>query len=89
MLDNMSEHVSFDFEGEPPVKRIREILGLTQLQFAQLLGVYPHTISRWENGKGSALLSLGQVKALLEALEPYGITLKDLPDDLGRPAGQG
>ncbi|MBD2030710.1 helix-turn-helix domain-containing protein [Phormidium sp. FACHB-322] len=84
----MVEPNLFDVEGEPPVKKIREVLGLTQLQFAQLLGVYPHTISRWENGKGNALLSIGQIKALLAALEPYGITLKDLPDDLSRPAGQ-
>lgn len=77
-----------DVEGEPPVKRIRELLGLTQVQFSRLLGVDPKTISRWENGQGKPLFSPGQFRALLEALEPHNITLKDLPDDLGRPAGQ-
>lgn len=32
------------------IRRIREELGLTQEQFARLLGVHPYTISRWERG---------------------------------------
>jgi DNA-binding transcriptional regulator YiaG len=30
------------------IKLIREALGLSQLQFAQLLGVHPITVSKWE-----------------------------------------
>ena len=30
------------------IKAIREALGLNQLQFAQLLGVHPMTVSKWE-----------------------------------------
>lgn len=32
------------------IKSIRELLGLNQLQFAQLLGVHPITVSKWERG---------------------------------------
>lgn len=70
------------------MKQIRELLGLTQQEFAGMLGVALSTLSRWENRKGKALLSSGQFKILMAALEPHGITLKDLPDDLSRPAGQ-
>lgn len=78
----------FDSEGEPPVKQIRKLLGMSQLQFANLLGVYPSTVSRWEQGKSSPQFSPGAFKRLLKALEPHGVTLNDLPDDLGSPAGQ-
>jgi transcriptional regulator with XRE-family HTH domain len=30
------------------IKSTRELLGLTQVQFAQLLGVHPITVSKWE-----------------------------------------
>jgi len=30
------------------IKSTRESLGLTQVQFAQLLGVHPITVSKWE-----------------------------------------
>lgn len=32
------------------VKQIRESLGLTQLEFAELLGVTTRSVSSWENG---------------------------------------
>lgn len=32
------------------IAQIRGNLGLTQAQFAQLLGVHPITVSRWEHG---------------------------------------
>jgi len=70
------------------VKKIRELLGMSQFEFAVLVGVTPPTISRWESGKGRPAFTAGGFKRLLEALAPYGITLKDLPDDLGGPAGQ-
>lgn len=76
-----------DSEGDLPVKQLRQLLGMSQLQFANLLGVYPSTVSRWEQGKSSPQFSPGAFKRLLQALEPHGITLNDLPDDLGQ-AGQ-
>ncbi len=78
----------FESEDDPPVKQIRLLLGMSQLQFANLLGVYPSTVSRWEAGKSEPQFTARGFKSLLDALEPHGLTLKDLPDELGR-AGQG
>ncbi|MEO1353826.1 MAG: helix-turn-helix transcriptional regulator, partial [Cyanobacteria bacterium J06635_15] len=50
--------------GDPPVKKIRELLGLSQQQFATLLGVAISTISRWENRKSSPMFTPGQFKIL-------------------------
>ena len=35
------------------IRAIREALGLSQLQFAQLLGVHPMTVSKWERETAS------------------------------------
>ena len=32
------------------VRKLREGLGLTQVEFAQLTGVHPITVSKWERG---------------------------------------
>jgi transcriptional regulator with XRE-family HTH domain len=32
------------------LKRKRAALGLTQVQLAEILGVQPNTVARWENG---------------------------------------
>ena len=79
----MVDRKSIDVEGDdPPVKKIRELLGLSQQQFATLLGIAISTVSRWENRKGTPMFTPGQFKILLRALEPHGVTLEDLPDDL-------
>lgn len=66
----------------PPMKTIRELLGLTQQEFATKLGVAVSTVSRWENGKTNPQFTVGQFKVLLKALRPYKLGLKDLPDDM-------
>jgi putative transcriptional regulator len=38
----------------PPVAAIRKSTGLSQTQFAQLLGVSPRTLQEWEQGRRSA-----------------------------------
>ena len=77
----------FESGGDPPVKQIRELLGMSQFEFAVLVGVTPPTVSRWEAGKGRPSFEPGGWKRLLAALAPHGITMNDLPDSLG-PAGQ-
>ena len=74
-------------DGQNPMRRIREVLGLTQVGFAQLLSLEPSAVSRWERGQGTPRFTPGQFKVLLERLESHGYTIKDLPDDLG-PVGQ-
>jgi DNA-binding transcriptional regulator YiaG len=33
------------------IKNLRERLGMTQVEFARLLGVAPNTVARWERGE--------------------------------------
>lgn len=75
-------------EGEPPVKWLRELLGMSQFEFAVLVGVTPSTVSRWESGRGTPSFTPKGFKSLLRALENHGMTLNDLPDDLSL-AGRG
>lgn len=49
----------------PEVKKLREKLGLTQVEFAARLGVNPITISRWERGIcRPSKLALTQIECL-------------------------
>ncbi|WP_043317326.1 NadS family protein [Microbulbifer sp. HZ11] len=51
---------------EPEVKRIRENIGLSQNQFALLIGVSKRTLENWEQGRRHPT---GPAKALLRILE--------------------
>lgn len=51
---------------EPEVKRIRESTGLSQNQFALLIGVSKRTLENWEQGRRHPT---GPAKALLRILE--------------------
>lgn len=79
---------SLTVEGVPPLKTIRELLEMSQQDFASWLGLAVSTISRWERGIGQPVFTVKQFKQLLAALEDLGYSLKDLPDDLVTPAGQ-
>ncbi len=55
------------------IRELRKKLGLTQEEFAKLLGVGFTTVNRWENGKseprGQALEALEKLKALVDEAE--------------------
>ena len=68
--------------GESPVKAIRNLLGMSQPEFAVWLGIGTSTVSRWERGQGTPAFTPGQFKTLLNALSQKGLCLDDLPDDL-------
>lgn len=70
-------------EGKTPLKTIREMIGMSQQEFATFLGISITTVSRWERGLGSPSFTPGQFKLLLKKLEPFGVGLDELPDDLG------
>jgi len=55
----------FDFP-EPEVKTIREKTGLSQTQFARLIGVSKRTLENWEQGRRHPT---GPAKALLKILD--------------------
>ena len=72
-------------EGEAPLKAIREKLNMTQEQFAQTIGVGPVSVSRWENGASVPRLTIAQVKKLSALIQQLGITIDNLPDNIGPP----
>ncbi len=51
---------------EPEVKYIREKTGLSQTQFAQLIGVSKRTLENWEQGRRHPT---GPARALLKIVE--------------------
>jgi putative transcriptional regulator len=51
-----------------PLKELRLKLGLSQQNFATALGVTTTTISRWESGKRSILMTMPQMAALIALL---------------------
>lgn len=58
------------------VRETRQRLGLTQTQFAQILGVSFQSVNRWENGRTKPLpLAMKQIEEQLKQLGDEG---KDL-----------
>lgn len=55
--------------GRDTVFRIRTQLGLTQLEFAQLLKVTPITVSRWE--RGATKVSIAYASLITTASEQF------------------
>jgi DNA-binding transcriptional regulator YiaG len=84
----MVDPTPLNVEGVPPLKTIRELLEMSQQDFASWLGIAVSTVSRWERGIGTPMFTAGQFKKLMRELNRFGYSLEDLPDDLNRPAGQ-
>lgn len=67
-----------ELQGEVyPLKLIRVALGLSQSEFAGLLGVQSFTVSRWETGRSSAEFDIHQLAALDAALAARDLRIKD------------
>lgn len=75
-------HEPKEIKVESPLKTLRELLGLTQQDFAHLMGVGITTVSRWERGQGKPSFTPGQWRKLLSAMSAVNLTLDNLPDDL-------
>jgi transcriptional regulator with XRE-family HTH domain len=67
---------------ESLLKTLRELLGLTQQQFADLIGVAVSTVSRWERGKSNPSFTPGQWRRLLRKMAEFDLNAENLPDDL-------
>jgi transcriptional regulator with XRE-family HTH domain len=60
------------------VRKLRDLLGLTQEKFAAKLGVTFPTINRWENGRAKpSPLALARIRELAEGLGKDGTDLLD------------
>jgi putative transcriptional regulator len=58
------------------VKEIRKRLGLTQVQFAEALGVSFQSVNRWERGKTKPLpIVLKQIEAMVKEMGESGMDL--------------
>ncbi len=85
----MNSEKKFNFkEGESPLKQIRDALNLSQEGFGRLIGVSYKTISRWELGLTEPSFTVPQLKRLQEAIQPLGLHVLDLPDQMGPTANQ-
>lgn len=79
----MSETEINRTKNKTALKQLREdVLQLTQRQFADLIGVDPGTVSKWERGVQVPTFTIPQIKALTTTLNGAGISIFDLPDDL-------
>lgn len=70
-----------DIDGGRTLKSIRVFLGLSQDEFAHLLGSTKTTVSRRENGT-EAKLSLSEIVRLQEALAAKGKEIRDFIEPL-------
>ncbi len=65
----------FDVEPESPVVRARLKAGLTQAQFAELLGVSRRTLEQWEQGRREPS---GAAKTLIRVAELHPEVLREM-----------
>ncbi len=62
------------------LQKLRERLGLSQVQLAQLLGVHPLTVSKWERG---VLAPTPHQSALLDSFAKARGARKTIGDEVG------
>lgn len=63
------------------LRQIRKALGITQEDFALILGANRNSIIRWENGQTVPMFTLPQIKALQKQLRKLELDFEDIPDD--------
>jgi putative transcriptional regulator len=67
-------------ELESELMRLRTLRGVTQQELADALGVARNTVTRWERGTSTPVLTIAQTRKLCEVL---GVTFDQLPDNFG------
>jgi DNA-binding transcriptional regulator YiaG len=61
----------------------KDKLKMSQERFADVIGVRRHSVSRWETGFTTPMLTFDQFRALLKEMNRAGLDLiKDLPEGL-------
>ncbi|MFB2895676.1 helix-turn-helix domain-containing protein [Aerosakkonemataceae cyanobacterium BLCC-F50] len=68
-------------EADPPLKRLRDELEMSQEEFGRIIGISARTVSRWEAGDSTPTFTISQMKALVRLLESKGKSIYDLPDN--------
>jgi hypothetical protein len=79
-------------EGESPLDKLLEILGMTQLEFCIQVGLNPSTPSRWKGVGGKppteTSLTLRQCKNFSALLAKNNLDWTDLPDSFAPYEGK-
>ena len=68
-----------------PLKLIRQALGLSQPDFAELLDVRPMTVSNWETGRRHLGWDLQQAAKVDSALAKIGKRISDFVEETETP----
>lgn len=58
--------------------KLLKLIELDQKDFAEAIGVTPHTVTNWVRGKTKPKLTLGEWRKVAQIL---GVPLEKLPDD--------
>lgn len=66
--------------GEPPLKKLREELDMSQEEFGRHIGVSARTVSRWEAGDSTPTFTVAQMKSLDLLLKLNNKSIQSLPD---------
>lgn len=67
--------------GKNPLKAVREVLRMSQQEFANALGVAVSSVSRWERGVSPMTLTISQMQQFDILLKKLNMTIHDLPQD--------
>lgn len=73
----MSERKHQPGNGDSPLRDLRERLGLTQQEMANILGASIVAVSRWERGVRPLLMSSQQMLAMLDLVHQADWTMED------------
>ena len=66
---------------KPILRQILNMVGLSYVEFAQLLNINIKTLEHYRSGYSKPRFSISQIKAMLLILDAAGINIHDLPDD--------
>lgn len=64
------------------LETIRQILGMTQEEFADALGISRRSVVRYENGHREPTFNVSQMKKFVRLVKQAGFELEELPDSL-------
>jgi transcriptional regulator with XRE-family HTH domain len=71
-----------DSENNLNLETIRQILGMTQEEFANAIGISSRSVGRYENGIREPVFTIAQMKRFIKLLEKAEIDFRELPDTL-------
>jgi transcriptional regulator with XRE-family HTH domain len=68
-------------KNKPVLEQILKVHNLTYENLSEQLGISPRTLRQYRQGTREFRLNMQQLKVLAELLEPFDMTILDLPND--------